>query len=183
MKPRYTEDVAAKEAGNQVCRAVGVGAMPLWSAVASDCSLHGFSAPRAKKPRRGGLSIEEPGDRTSFFLFFSGAGLDRLLNSPPVAPLKNKKKEGGVGGAAAINRPPLTGFEPTPLRRSSRPGVGPEESQVIHLRSGTSEARHRFGFDGTWRAWVSAAFRSAVAASLCRRTPHDCSVDHPAATS
>jgi len=48
---------------------------------------------QGQKPRRGDLFIEER-DPPPFFLFFRGAGLARLSNSPPAAPLKNKKKKG-----------------------------------------------------------------------------------------
>ena len=44
--------------------------------VAWECSL-GMVAPRAKKPRRGDLPMEEPGP-TPFFLFFSGAASEQF---------------------------------------------------------------------------------------------------------
>ncbi len=113
------------------------GGRPSQSGVALrlPCSLHLSFAPRAKKPRRGGLSIEEPGDHPPSFCFSAARVPGYLLNSPPAAPLKNKKKGAVVGGAAAINRPPLTGFEPTHSCRGSRPGMGPEGSQIIRPRS------------------------------------------------
>ena len=61
-------------------------------------------------PVRGGLFIAAaPPTPPSCFLFFSGAGLDRLLNSPPAAPLKNKKQE-VWSRRSSIDRPPLRGF-------------------------------------------------------------------------
>ena len=81
------------------------------------------------------------------FCFSAARGLDCRLNSPPAAPLKNKKKGGVVWGAAAINRPPLTGFEPAQSCRSSRPGVGPEGSQIIRVRSSFQAAHSRKASD------------------------------------
>ena len=167
----------------KVCRTVS--SRPIWSAVASGCSLHGSFAPRAKKPRRGGLSIEEPGDHPPSFCFSAARGLDYLLNSPPAAPLKNKKKGGVVGGAAAINRPPLTGFEPTQSCRSSRPGVGPEGSQIIRVRSRVPQsgrAGHRFGSKSVRRYWTSRAAEIPIRrdAPVCRRTPEEHLVNGPA---
>jgi len=68
------------------------------------------------------------------FCFSAARQAGNARGKPGPAPLKNKKKGGVVGGATAINRPPLTGFEPTQSCRSSRPGVGPEGSQIIRVR-------------------------------------------------
>ena len=50
-------------------------------------------------PARGGLFIAPAQPPPSFFLFFSGAGLARLSNSTPAAPLKNKKNRRGPRSA------------------------------------------------------------------------------------
>ena len=83
-------------------------------------SCHRRRAPRAKNPVRGELFVGESRPTPFFFLFFSGAGLARLLNCSPAAPLKNKKKKEGGGGAGAINRPPLAGFERVRNRSTNR---------------------------------------------------------------
>ena len=46
----------------------------------------------------------------SFFLFFSGAALASRLNSPPAAPLKNKKNS--ESSWFFYNMSPLRGFGP-----------------------------------------------------------------------
>jgi hypothetical protein len=79
-------------------------------------TTHILCAPRLallstiSNPARGGLFIAPAQPPPSFFLFFSGAGPAPLplSNSPPAAPLKNKKKAGG--SRSSINRSPLTGF-------------------------------------------------------------------------
>jgi hypothetical protein len=66
------------------------------------------------KPRRGGLPIA-PAEPPSLFLFFSGAALARLSNSPPAAPLKNKKK--GGGSRSSYKQVTPTGFLAPGARR------------------------------------------------------------------
>ena len=67
-----------------------------WSEPRCICSLHGSFAPRAKKPRRGGLSIEEPGDHPPSFCFFSGAGAGLPVEFPACRAAE-KQEEGGSG--------------------------------------------------------------------------------------
>ena len=88
------------------------------------CCLHGFFAPRAKKPRRGDLFIEEPRPTLLLFVFQRRGGRGIQWASQPRAA--ENQKEGGRGWRCCCYKQATpTGFEPTRLmaKLPSRPGT------------------------------------------------------------